>query len=422
MNGNFSTPRRGFTVKDGKLYEFKRNSVTVSKAWPPVRYQKTRKEPFWHYTPIEKLSFCEDAICYSMNKNTCLEDKQVPDWAKLLSKFYDPIPLHVKEWMVGIHNRKQMEGRIGASDSWTMCAFFARCSEAAEIMRESPAIGYMLANLPVFRKDVRERWRTARRLLRKPRREILGYLGWPNTEAVAKILSKLTPGSCLKDKLLILRAVINRNSELIKPLTHIRRISSAILEIICHRRCLTQAGWRLVNEMDPDDLCPNWEAFYEFNDTLRMEQLLGLPASPINSIDHLKKRHIRAIKVLNKCDISKSGEKSDFPPPPVLIPPGSEELEIYPIDDPVKLCKEGMEQGNCASAYCEEVVRRHGNIYFYSIWKPERATLRIEKAPGNNSSYCIGEIKATYNRPASGKTVDAVNRWLSTVGQIRMGA
>lgn len=415
MKCSFTTPRRGFVVKDdGKLYEFKRDSITVSKAWPPVRYQKTRKKPYWHYTRIDKLNFSWMAIKYSICLDTGVPPEEElgrvpknwpPKWLAPLAKFYEQIPVEVRELMLD---------RRSCDTPWNFCAFFARCEAAGEIMMSSPATAYMLANLPVFRKGVKRRWETVRRLAGKQRREILGYLGWPASEAMAKIVAKIPFESCRKKTLLRLRAVVTRSPEVIKPLSHIRSFNDMNLEMICRRRYKARSGWRLIDEvgqMSPErypDAAPRL-----FEDTVRMEELLGLPATPIKSVEHLGKRHERAVKVLNNCDITGEGRGGEFSPPPVPALPISKDFEIYPVDDPVKLCKEGMEQQNCVSSYSGEIIRAGGALYVYSLRKPERATVMIERRFGTNG-YAIREIKGSCNSEVEAGTVTAVNRWLDT--------
>jgi hypothetical protein len=427
MGKHFSTPRRGFVVKDGgKLYEFKRDSITVSKAWPPVRYQKTRKKPYWHYTRIDKLNYNFEAIRYSIcmtrgiSPATMFEPIPIPEgwppkWLAPLAKFYEPIPVEVREFMLGTDSWHFID------TPWNFCAFFARCKDAGEITRSSPATAYMLANLPVFRKDVRRRWETVRRLAGKPRREILGYLGWPDSEAMARIVAKIPIESCCKKNLLLLRAVVTRSPETVKPLSHVRRLNNMNLEMICRRRYKVRSGWRLIDEVGQicSERYPDSGGHLLFEDTVRMEELLGMPATPIKSVEHLEKRHERAVKVLNNCDIAGEGRSGEFPPPPVPTLPASGDFEIYPVDDPVKLCKEGMEQQNCVSSYCGEIARAGGGIYVYSLRKPERATVKIERRPGRNNYY-IGEIKGPCNREVAASTVVAVNRWLDTFSRTEL--
>lgn len=413
MKSCFSTPRRGFVVKDdGKLYEFKRDSVTVSRAWPPVRYQKTRKKPYWHYTPFSKLNYSYMAIRYSicLSKSVPVGEEfgnmpadWPPKWLAPLAKFYEPIPVEVRERMIG---------KEGADTPWNICAFFARCKDAGGIMRSSPATAYMLANLPVFRKGVKRRWDIVRRLAGKQRREILGYLGWPDTEAMAKIIARIPVDSCRKKNLLLLRAVVSRSPEVIKPLSHIRSFNDMNLEMICRRKYRKRSGWRLIDEVGKMSSERYPVAVPRvFEDTVRMEELLGIQATPIKSVEHLGRRHEKAISVLNNCDIAGEGRAGEFPPPPVPALPASAGFEIYPVDDPVKLCKEGLEQHNCVSSYCDEIVKAGGGMYIYSLRKPERATVKIEKSPGANS-YSIAEIKGPSNSRVAPGTVDAVNRWL----------
>ncbi len=94
----------------------------------------------------------------------------------------------------------------------------------------------MLANLPVFRKDTKRRWDAARRMAKKKRRDILRYLGWPDSEAMAKIISKIPLEVCDKKTLLQLRMLVNNSHELLKPLSHIGILRRQSLDILCRRK------------------------------------------------------------------------------------------------------------------------------------------------------------------------------------------
>ncbi len=413
MKKDFKTPKRGFVFKDGKLFEFRRDWVAVSKPWPPVRHQKTRKRPFWHYGPVEKMAYSYYANKYSVcaEKGLPFHDDPAyispdwsPKWLPVLAKFYDPIPLEVRETVLSCGTNVETP--------WNIFAFFARCGDAADVMRCSPAIGFMLANLPVFRKGVKRRWEQARRLARKQRREILGFLGWPDSEAMAKILSRIPLKSCCKKPLLQLRALVRRRPEIIKPLSHMKELNTLSLDVICTRKLREKAGWRFISELA---VIKNFEEDFGmrrmFGETIRMEEMLHLPSGPVRSVEHLLRRHDRAVEQMNKVELAAAERKSWFPEPPVPVPPPTPDFEIFPLDTPVKLCQEGIEQHNCVYVYCDDVARCNGDIYIYSVTRPERATLKIEKMDGRRG-YFISEIKGPCNKEVAGSTVDAVRRWL----------
>ena len=423
MKNKFKTPKKGFVFRDGKLYEFKRDSISVLKAWPPVVYQKTRKKPFWHYGRIEKMQLSYQALKYSICTSKEIPYEKMfdhvpeawpPPWLPALSKFYEAIPVNVREIMLFMTS--------GAIDTqWDVCAFFARCPDADEIIKNCPVIGFMLANLPVFRKGTRRRWDVARRLAKKKRREILRHLGWPDSEAMAKILSKIPLEACDKKVLLQLRMLVNKNPEIIKPLSHVDMLSRQSLGILCMRKHRARAGWGLIDEMGDIPANESFGVYSTFADTVRMEELLRIPASQIRSLEHLERRHTRAVKLLNKKKYSEASAMDSFPPPPVPVPPSRGDFEISPIQTPMKLFEEGCDQSNCVYAYCEEVMASGGGIYFYSMTKPERATVRIDRMPGRKG-YVIREIKGTDNCDVSSSTVAAVERWLLTYSETAMPA
>ena len=79
----FTAPeKQGYSIRNGMLYEFKRNSVNVSRPWPPCKYTKTKKIPFWHYSPTYKITLHHTALRYSVEiEKEMMEGirKEMPD-------------------------------------------------------------------------------------------------------------------------------------------------------------------------------------------------------------------------------------------------------------------------------------------------------------------------------------------------------
>jgi hypothetical protein len=474
--------KQGFSIKNGLLYEFKKESVNVSRPWPPCKYTKTKDKPFWHYSPTHKISLHYTALKYSVeiekgvlelgsaevlecesskvakfsDVNLQMTDKSSlnglnverfqrlsdesrmliedafwaryalpavgiqdnPHWQESLEKqrkwtpvtagFYDKIPLNVREMMLA-----------NTECAWNICAFYARCPGAAGLMKISPAIGFMLSNFPVFRPKLTKKWDAVRRIMKKPSRKILTWLGWPGSEAVAKTLSKIQYPACDKGSLLILRAILEGNPELIKPMSHLKSINAASLWFICSRKHRPHASWRFINElglMDGGmDIFENraYDIQRMFIDTLSMEKALLVSSGPIQSLAHLRKRHQHAIDEVNRHEISELEKSRDFPASPVPVPLPADDFEIYPLDSPLKLFIEAKEQHNCVfSCYRESIEKAAGNIYIYSMKKPERATVKIafDHIKGR---FLPDEVKGPFNKPVSEDTLSKIIGWLS---------
>ncbi len=430
----FTPPdKQGFTVKDGKLYEFNKDSVEVTRAWPPARYCKTKKKPFWRCAPIHESSLRQQALEYSIRReqgrpvsiDAKINIEDTPSkrekieklnakrrkWIPAIAAFYDLIPLEAREKMF-----------CRDDHAWNICSFYARCPGASEFMRNAPAIGYMLSNFPVFRKKLSKRWEAVRRIMPKPRRKILAWLGWPDSEAVAKLLSKIEYDACFNKELLMLRALIRKEPEIIKPLSHLKSIDYITLDIIFKRSYRSKASWRFLNELS--ELYRNavkgegsaYNSYKLFKDTLFMERLLMVQRGPIQSITHLRKRHDRAVEDANRHEISEMDKSKQYPVPPVPAPPATEDFEIIPLDSPVKLYLEAREQHNCVfSVYNESVQNSNGNIYIYSLRKPERATVLV-RFDYENNTFWPAEVKGPMNTEVSTETISKLSSWLNACG------
>ena len=447
--------KQGYSIRNGMLYEFKKNSVNVSRPWPPCKYTKTKKSPFWHYSPTYKITLHHTALQYSVEiekglmavgsskvpecenqeivKNADESRKLIEDnfwtryalpaggiqddihwqeslakqrkWTPVIASFYDKIPLKVREMMLG-----------NSEAAWNICAFYARCPGADELMTNFPAIGFMLSNFPVFRPKLTKKWDAVRRIMRKPRRKILSWLGWPDSEAAAKILSKIQYPACDKTRLLMLRTLLKRNPELIKPISHLKTINSASFQIICRNSYRKQASWRFMNELGlmkidcDENMTPEIQNM--FIHTLSMEKALLRAHGPIQSIANLRKRHQHAIDAVNMREISELEKNKDFPAPPVPVPLPTDDFEIYPLDSPLKLYKEAKEQHNCAfTCYTDRILESGGNVYIYSMKKPERATVAVE-FDYESGCFLPGEIKGPLNKQVSGDTLSKIIGWL----------
>jgi PcfJ-like protein len=288
-------------------------------------------------------------------------------------------------------------------------AFAGRFSEAAEMVESNPALALCLAHLPG--------WDTAfgkgdpdaitRRLLHGKRRSACEFLGFPGTEAVVKLLARIPMFVCYLPHLLRLRRVLREQPSLIKMLVHLPVFNAETLFLAAYWRwgdSVTISFFcQIAAECRGKDLPTQ---VWPLDDIAKLAQRLGKTVRRrFGSAREIRRFHDRMAEEFNAVNLS-APEKSEWFPPP----PRAGTAQIVPLDQPGLLAEEGRSQHHCAAIYRSAV--EEGNLYFYRVLKPERATLCVAKT---GSGWAIQELKAACNAEVANATQKAVEAWLTGV-------
>ena len=286
-------------------------------------------------------------------------------------------------------------------------AFAGRFSEAAELVKSNPALGLCLAHLPG--------WDTAfgkgdpveitRRLLLGKRRSACEFLGFPGREAVVNLLAKIPMSVCYLPHLLRLRRVLREQTGLIKMLVHLPVFNAETLFLAAYWRwgdSVTISFFcQIADECRGKDLPTQ---VWPLDDVAKLAQRLGKTVRRrFGSAREIRRFHDRLAEEFNAANLS-APEKSEWFPPP----PRAGTAQIVPLDQPGLLAEEGRSQHHCAAIYRSEV--EEGNLYFYRVLKPERATLCVAKT---DTGWAIQELKAACNAEVANATRKAVEAWLT---------
>jgi len=295
------------------------------------------------------------------------------------------------------------------SRQWHILSLVARCgSPALDLVVANSALAYALASNWVFHNPpVQRPMRSVRALLRRGRkqRDILVWLGFPGTEAVRRVLTKVAHESISVDGLLYLRQSLV-DSKMAKTLSHLQRLNAGAIRIITDRKLFPYASPTLIEEisnMSEED--HHAKAAHELQDSLNMYRIIfpnGKKLQPIRRLAHLRELHDSLIDKLNNS--RRSNVDIPLPPPPVE---GTE--TIVPITSIQDLFKEGREQHNCVASYVERMAIQQ-RTYIYKVLGPERCTLALTQ---KGNAWVPTEIKKTCNQPVSEVTWSAVGRWLN---------
>jgi hypothetical protein len=298
------------------------------------------------------------------------------------------------------------------SRQWHL-AKLAQLDGGLELIKTSPGLAFCLASSWVFKHSAHP-WRTARRLLRLKRREAAGWLGFPATESVGRLLSKVAPGACYASLLLNLRRAVNGSlaPELVGTLRFLPVLNADALALINSRTMLpwlTPALLRDIVKRSADPGCiGDWRNL--MTDVQRMVRLLPdtPPPGPLLSLAAFRRYHDALACRYNQRVADEARESLDdgspLPPPPYL---GTS--EIIPLTTPQDFYEEGAVQQSCVASYLDKV--RRGHTFIYRVVVPQRATAEIaEHQPG---CWHLVQLAGFKNRPVSTATREAVESWLA---------
>lgn len=317
------------------------------------------------------------------------------------------------------------------SHQWNLLELLNYRPEAIDLLRINPALAFCLANCDQFR-----RWTGsspaahASFVAGKRQRDILDWLGFPATEAVARIFRKIPPDAITPSAARVLRHALRTEQGILKLLAHQPVVNAGVLALTTNLKLLAGVTPALLGEVAADaNEAAEPRTADLLLDIISMLWDLGRPSrlprfESIASVrryhDQLADEHRRVMEELRRRRRTAApaartrakrtrtaAARRDFPPPPL---PGT--CDIVPLTSPDALREEGCAQQNCVGSYARRV--RSGGIYVYSVLRPERATLAIRRGP--DGFWRIAELKAEKNRSVSPLTKASVQRWLALHG------
>lgn len=467
--------RQGTAFKDGKYYNFGNPEIVVMSTWPdPRAYYRTKTKPWMHtrqhgdnilkqfnmwlpdVDPVQH--FLQTYVRHYDNDPTrtfeewsAVDNRLFSNVSALVSGIEDifspdfPWPedasAYTQHWIKGGANRqitatrylspipKQVRNVLGALSNrrWQMLNFLARCPGSIELFESNPALAFALANNWCFRKPTpTQPYRAARSQLRKKPREIAGWLGFPNTKACIRILSKIQPQSLTSGGLYFLREAL-QEPQTAKLLSHLASINMAVLNLVGYKRMRQCLTYGLLNEVSrkihdsdvhfvttgtygnpacnqilqligDDSIKSVRDLRRVIGDTWRLEDALrgcDFQLKPIlfRSVSHLEKYHADLTTQLNdrlSTNYQVDRQNVALPMPPL---PGTK--NIQPISSSLELFKEGREMNHCVASYLRQIVS--SQIFVYRVVAPVRATLSIAKTAGGN--WRLDQLFGHSNRP-----------------------
>jgi hypothetical protein len=378
MAAALSLPATGFVFNDetGCLYEHTGRGVVVMQPWPALRaYARLGGDTDW---------------------KSCLPE--TPILARLgtvepLTRYCEGIPLVVCRRVAPYPDRH-----------WHLLRWMSRSGAAAEDLAASnPTLAYMVASGWEFGSE-RERRACEPApvmLAHRKQRHILGWLGFPPTEALRHIVRKIEPPAMTISRLIALRRRVLL-PDVAKRLAHVPRLNAGVLEMAGGAGLLSVTP-RLLEEVSslPDDL--GLDLARSLADAVRMWRAVRRRARmPVfTTAARIIEVHDELAVEVNR--IGLGSVNGDLPDAPV---PGTD--TIQPITSRAMLLEEGRQQHSCVGSYAGRVAM--GRMAIYRVLWPERATLSLTRRAGR---WHVDQLKGPCNRPVQAGTRRAVLDWLT---------
>ena len=287
------------------------------------------------------------------------------------------------------------------SRQWGVLKLMEKSEAAVELAGINPALCFALGNYERFRKQYSDPGRPPL-VSRKRQRDIAEWLGFPGTDASAKLLAKISPESASVELLRVLRPKI-QDQQISKLFSHLPALNTGVVSLAIGENLLDAVTPSLLAEISE---CPTekyrGDAAQMLDHTLSMLRVIEPSAGTpkIQSLARLRDMHSE----ISMQYLAKVEQKNDPLPPP----PFRGTTTIVPILSVAELQKEGRLQSNCVATYADRVRKR--TTFIFRVLKPQRATLSIVK--GNDGAWTIGELECKGNTGVSAMTKRIVEFWL----------
>ena len=390
----------GFNFKAGKLFAFSEVGVIVLEGWPALKAIQKMNSSQWRefcpafrvvlpYRPRKKPSKVQKQLEFGIEKKpvtlTVAEQRK-----KAFDNFRFTMPKPVAAAVERFQSHK-----------WGILKLMEKSEAAIELAGINPALCFALGNYAKFREQYCDPERPPR-VSQKRQRDIAEWLGFPGTDAAARLLAKLSPESASVELLRLLRAKF-QDPQITKVFSHLPSLNTGVVTLALGENLLDAVTPSLLVEISK---CPTEkyrsDAAQMLDHTLSMLRIVEASAGTpkIQSLERLRAMHS---EISTKYLLKVPQKIGPLPPPPFR---GT--TNIVPILSVDELLKEGKLQDNCVATYAERIRKR--TTFIFRILKPERATLSLVK--GNDGAWTIGELECRGNASVSTTTRRIVEYWL----------
>lgn len=292
-------------------------------------------------------------------------------------------------------------------EQWRLLRLVLANRDALDLIRDNPGLAFCLALSHRFvGSHSRSGGALAARWIGARQQEILAWLRFPPTRAVARILARIQAPALSAESALQLLITL-RDERARRLLGHMETINAGALELV------HQPGLRPL--VTPSLLAAVARDRRERDHAHCAEHLAGALAMADELGRDLSRRRFRdPARIVALHDELASayareheGEllRCRFGRPPF---PGTPNL--VPLTTPRQLIEEGRIMRNCVAGFAPRVEKRRA--YVYRVMRPERATLALTRSP--SGGWSVGELYRAGNVAVARTTREAIEAWLAS--------
>ena len=390
----------GFRFKEGKLYAFSEESVMILEAWPVLKAVRKGIDSYWQeFDP--RFRVVQPYRPKKPKKTPQLELslgglQAKPSLSEQRRRAFDEFRFAMPKPVAAATEKFQ-------SRQWGLLKLMNKSEAALELARINPVLCFALSNYRSFR-STSGTIEGAAIVCRRRQRDIADWLGFPGTEAVAKILAKMSPESASVELLVPLRRAIRE--ERVKIFSHLPSLNTGVVALALGDGLLEATTPAFIAEV-AESPAEKYRAMAAdmLADTLVMLEAIDPQAGTpkIQSLARLRAMHSEVSTKFLSNRPDRSGD------PRLPHPPLRGTKSIVPILTVEELVHEGKEQDNCVATYLERIRKR--TTFVYRVLRPERSTLSIVR--GHDGDWQISELEARSNKKVSSLTRMEVESWIN---------
>lgn len=234
----------------------------------------------------------------------------------------------------------------------------------------------------------------ARRWAKKKRRDILGRLGFPASNASVKALAKVPLPHLTLATAHALREVLNHEPSRERA-QHLPELTRGVLEVLREAALRPLVDHAFLLELAaygshaPDD---EQRVLARLRDTARLAAQLNRKLKLFSTVTDLSTRHDELVAWATKLVQATS---APFPPLPIALTPHDLQV-LRPLKNGVELLEEGRQMGHClGSLDWQQHMAHAGKLIAFSVHWPTRLTLALER--GGDGTWFVHDLAGPHN-------------------------
>lgn len=401
--------RMRFKPEKGILVVQSWNRVQLYKACPPRAWVKTAEGPGWRHNRGNEKSLRLGSAIRKVRRYHSAQRRAIAHRTphkrpfnletECLARFVELIEPPHRQQLYTLRSR-----------AWQMYSMLYRCPGALELSRDNQGLAFALANhWFFFKRPSKQAMRTIRRLLRKPRRDIAAYLGFPPQEVSVRVLGRIHGRDLNLTRLLWLRQAM-RFPKMLRVLSHRPWLKVGVLEALAHDEAPGVCSSNLLSQLAalPDSRAMRMGQ--RVVEALNYARLVDERVPRLVGVDQANRVYDNLLKSLRK---KRAPRDAPLGPPPILGVPG----QIEPLESTRAVYDEGVVQHNCLTDLQYLLDCTRANKYIYRVVAPERCTIALRRAPNANAvGWVVDDFKAAANVAPGDDARELVTDWLANAG------